>query len=147
MFRCKLPKHFFMYTRQTFAKVERLCNKSLIDKLFTRGRSFFQYPFKVVFVHVDANDKFSGEYPAKVLISVSKRHFKKAVDRNRIKRLVRESYRKNKVLLYNELEKSDLKLTIGILFTGKTIPTYHETEKKIINIIHRLILELKVNRK
>jgi len=143
----KLPKHFFMHTPQTFTKVERLCNKSLIDKLFTRGRSFFHYPFKVVFRYADANDKFSGTYPAKVLISISKRHFKRAVERNRIKRLVRESYRINKALLYKELEKRELKLTIGILFTGKAVPTYHETEKKIIEVIHRLILELKQEKK
>lgn len=136
-----------MYSRETFTKTERLCNKKLIDKLFGRGKSFFNYPFKVIFYRVDATDKFTGTYPVKVLISVSKRNFKKAVDRNRIKRLVREGYRKNKALLYEGLDKSGSKLAIGLIFTGKTKPSYQEVEKKIILVIHRLLLDLKEHKK
>jgi len=136
-----------MYSRQTFTKTERLCNKKLIDKLFTKGNSFFQYPFKVIYCEMDAADKFTGTYPVKVLISVSKRNFKKAVDRNRIKRLLRESYRRNKALLYETLDEMQQKLTVGIIFTGKTIPPHDEVEKKIIQVIHRLMLELNEHKK
>jgi ribonuclease P protein component len=136
-----------MYSRQTFAKTERLCNKKLIDKLFSRGKSFFHYPFKVIFYQVDATDKYSGSYPAKVLVSVSKRNFKKAVDRNRIKRLIREGYRKNKTLLYEGLGKNAVKLAIGIIFTGKAMPSAREVEKKIIQAIHRLVLEFREHKK
>ncbi len=134
---------FFMHTRQTFTKAEKLCNKNLIGKLFTKGKSFFHYPFKVVYFVVGATDSYSGNYPVKVLFTASKRHFKKAVDRNRIKRLVREGYRKNKARLYDELNETDVKLVIGIIYTGRELPTYCETEKKIITIIHRLTVELK----
>ena len=132
-----------MHTKQTFTKAEKLCNKKLIEKLFTKGKSFFHYPFKVVYFVVGASDAFSGNYPAKVLFTASKRHFKKAVDRNRIKRLVRESYRKNKARLYDELNGKGMKLVIGIIYTGRELPSYSETEKKIITIIHRLTVELK----
>jgi ribonuclease P protein component len=136
-----------MYTRQTFTKTEKLCSKMLTDKLFKKGKSFFIYPFKVIYRVVDDNDKFTGSYPAKILVSVSKRNFKRAVDRNHIKRLVRESYRKNKGLLYETLDRKEVKITIGIIFTGKQSPTYAEIEKKIIQVIHRLILDFKKHEK
>jgi ribonuclease P protein component len=135
-----------MYTRQTFTKTERLCNKKLIDKLFSKGKSFFHHPFKMVYCKVSATDKFTGPFPVKVIISIPKRNFKKAVDRNRIKRLVKESYRRNKALLYNELDKHDKKLTVGIIYTDKHMPTFDLIEKKIIQVIHRLILNLKDHR-
>jgi ribonuclease P protein component len=131
-----------MYTKQTFSKAEKLCNKKLIDKLFTKGTSFFSYPFKVIYFFAEANDSFTANYPAKVLFTTSKRHFKKAVDRNRIKRLLRESYRKNKSSFYDELDKKGLKLVIGFIFNGKELPLYRDVEKKIIDIIHRLTLEI-----
>jgi ribonuclease P protein component len=136
-----------MYSEQTFTKAERLCSKRLIDKLFTQGKSFFIYPCKVIYCRVGPHDKFSAAYPVKVLISVSKRNFKRAVDRNKIKRLLRESYRRNKALLYEALGEQEQNLTIGIIFTGKSIPTYDELEKKIIQALHRLILKLKENKK
>ncbi len=136
-----------MHSRQTFTKTERLCNKRLIDKLFNKGKPFFQYPFKVIYCQVENTDNFKGVHPAKVFISVSKRTFKRAVDRNRIKRLIRESYRRNKALLYEALDKRGQKLTIGIIFTGKAAPTYDELGGGIIQAIHRLIVELKDHKK
>ncbi len=131
-----------MCTKQTFSKAEKLCNKKLIDKLFTRGASFFNYPFKVIYFYAEANDSFTANYPAKILFTTSKKRFKKAVDRNRIKRLLRESYRKNKSPLYEALDKKGLKLAIGLIYNSKELPLYSEVEKKIIAIIHRLTLEI-----
>lgn len=136
-----------MYTRQTFTKTEKLCNKKLIDKLFSKGGSFFNFPFKVVYCKVADTDKFTGPYPAKALITIPKRNFKKAVDRNRIKRLLRESYRKNKSILYEELDSQALKITVAFIFTSKKSPSFDEIEKKIIQAIHRLILDLKEHKK
>ena len=78
------------------------------------------------------------QLPVQVLVSVSKRNFKNAVDRNRIKRLVREVYRKNKNILYETRNRQGKLLLLGIIFTGKTIPEYAEVEQKIILILHRL---------
>lgn len=85
--------------KKTFKKEERLCSKSLIDKLFHRGSSFVVYPFRVVYLSESAEE---GSAPAvQTIISVSKRRFKRAHDRNRIKRLMREVYRlqKNELLI------------------------------------------------
>jgi ribonuclease P protein component len=80
-------------------------------------------------------------YPAKVLISVSKRNFKRAVDRNHIKRLVREAYRKNKNILCEASNTENCRTTwvIGLIHTGNVIPEYEEVEKKIILILQELL--------
>jgi len=77
--------------KQTFKKGERLSSEKSIATLFAEGDSFFQYPFKVVYKKEQSTYPFSVQ----LLISVSKRNFKKAVDRNKIKRLIREAYRKS----------------------------------------------------
>lgn len=79
----------------TFSKAERLNKKILIEKLFSaEARSFTVFPLRVVYLPVDELD-----VPASVLISVSKRRFKRAVKRNKVKRQIREAYRNNKALL------------------------------------------------
>lgn len=88
----------------------------------------------MLFHEVEIEHKF----PVHVLVSVSKRNFKNAVDRNRIKRLVREAYRKNKEIIYKERKSQKSLLLLGLIFTGKTIPEYAEIEQKIILILHRL---------
>jgi len=112
-----------------------LYSKKQIDELFVSGNSFFQYPFKVVYL-----EQGSGtESPVQLLVSVSRRNFKKATDRNKVKRLVRESYRKNKSHLYIQCSASDKQLLIGLIYTASTILSYAEIEKKIILILQRLI--------
>ena len=78
-------------------------------------------------------------HPVELLISVSKRNFKRAVDRNRIKRLIREAYRKNKEILYNGLCERDKTLLLGLIYTPKTILKYKDIDRKIILILQRLI--------
>ena len=80
--------------RLTFSKGERLCNYHRIQKLFQEGNSLKKYPIKLLYLAVD-----SQEINNQVLISVPKRKVRRAVHRNRIKRLIRESYRKQKSLL------------------------------------------------
>ncbi|MBN2639378.1 MAG: ribonuclease P protein component [Bacteroidales bacterium] len=122
--------------KQTFTKTERLHEKKLIHQLFSEGQSFFKYPFKVIFLSV----KSENSPRAKVLVSVSKRNFKKAVDRNRIKRLMREAYRLNKHLLSPEYATPQNEcLLIGFIYTGKTLPDFQETERKIILILQELV--------
>ena len=82
--------------RRTFRKSERLCSKKVIDALFASGnKSFSAFPLRVVYME-------RPEPVSQVLISVSKRHFKHAVDRNCVKRQIREAYRLNKDLLPTE---------------------------------------------
>ncbi len=124
--------------KQAFKKTERLNEKKLVQKVFKEGNSLFKYPFKVIYLEFDK----TTDYPAKVLISVAKRNFKKAVTRNKIKRLIREAYRKNKYLLcdnYTNERKNCFKTRIIVLiYVGKEVMKYQEIEKKINLILQEL---------
>jgi len=128
--------------RNTFKKSERLHSKLLIGRLFSDGKSFFSYPFTITFISV----KRDKDPPVQVLISASKRTFKSAVARNKIKRLVRESYRNNKYIIWDYFkDKPNDQLLISIVYTGKTIAPYSEIERKLILILHRLIKKYESN--
>lgn len=90
-------------------KSERLTNKTLFEELLSSNFSFIQYPFRIV----AKESSYSGEFSARIAISVSKKKFKRAVHRNRLKRLTREAFRCNKHLLYDTVSPNQ---TIDILF-------------------------------
>jgi ribonuclease P protein component len=85
----------------TLGKEERLKSRKLIEKLYTEGNSVKAFPLRMLFIQTEHTSSF----PAQVGVTVPKRNFKRAVDRNRIKRLMRESYRLQKEIVYNNLEK------------------------------------------
>lgn len=119
----------------TFKKEERLCSKKLLEKLFHNGSSFLVYPFRIV----SLPEILYTKYPAQAVIAVSKRKFKRAVDRNLIKRKVREAYRLNKdELLYPFLTENKLSLIVSIHYVGKEIPEYQFIEKKLKLAIKKL---------
>ena len=121
--------------KQTFKKEERLCSKKIIQNLFENGSSFTLHPFRFVWLDIELN----SDYPVQLIISVSKKNFAKAVDRNKIKRQIRESYRKNKNLLYEYLYKKDKQYAIAIIYTAKKKIEYNEIESKIILTLQRFI--------
>ena len=108
----------------TFTKTERLCSKVLIEKLFKTGSAFHCSPFKIVWLRVS-----ESAAPVQLVISVPKRLFKKAVDRNRIKRMTREAYRNNKTLFYDSLQ--DKKIHLMIIYTNKGLDEFKVIEEKI----------------
>ncbi len=116
---------------ETFTKAERLSSKVAIETLFETGRSFHSAPFKICWLETT-----EGSSPAQIVISVPKRSFKRAVDRNKIKRRIREGYRKNKDMLYGNLK--DKKVLLMLIFTSKTILEYKEIEEKMIVALKRL---------
>jgi ribonuclease P protein component len=122
---------------QTFKKEERLFEKKIIKELFEKGLNFYIAPFKVIYTRSD----FESKYPAKAMVAVSCRNFKKAVDRNHIKRMMREAYRKNKEILYDALKDSPKKMVFSLIFIGKIKIPYKEIESKIILILQRLVKE------
>jgi len=125
----------------TFRKEERLCSKKLIDNLFSKGKTFYVRPFKVVWI----DTQLEILIPAQVLILVGKRHVKNAVDRNKIKRRIREAYRKNKFSFYDYLSQSGKQCAFVIMLTSAEKISYQETEKKIVLILQRLQSEHEKN--
>jgi ribonuclease P protein component len=120
-----------MLEMQTFSKSERLCSKVLIERLFEKGKSFNSFPFKVTWMEIAESTA-----PVKIVISVPKRIFKKAVDRNRLKRQIREVYRKEKQKTYEML--GEKKILLLIIYTAKTKLEFKELEMKIIETMQRL---------
>lgn len=114
--------------RNTFSKEERLCSKRLIDSLFHNGSSFIVYPYRVVLLPVSA---LSDILPAQVLISVPKRRFKHAVDRNLLKRRMKESYRLQKAELYTFLRTHSLHLLIAFQYVGKEKHPFHYLHERM----------------
>jgi ribonuclease P protein component len=116
----------------TFTKEERLCNKKLIDELFHNGSSFLCYPFKVSWIAVNEPQPFPGQ----VLFGVPKKRYKRAVDRNLLKRRMRETYRLNKQqYLYSVLEGANKTIVFSIGYIGKEISTYELIEKKMLKLL------------
>ncbi|MBN2172822.1 MAG: ribonuclease P protein component [Bacteroidales bacterium] len=119
---------------QTFKKEERLSNRKKIDELFSNGKSFYISPIRVIWL----KSVPGSIYPAQVLISVSRRQFKKAVDRNLIKRRIREAYRKNKVSFYHFLDEQNTGIVFALVYSSAVAADYKEIEKKIIFVLQRL---------
>lgn len=128
-----------MSTSQQLPKSERINSKKLIDRLFKGGeaKSMASFPLRVVFMTEDAD---SHEPLAKMMVSVPKRYFKRAVKRNHVKRLVREAYRHNKQLLFNSLEASEQCKTLSLCFiwTDSNLRPYKEVEQKVQNLLQRI---------
>jgi ribonuclease P protein component len=112
----------------TFRKEERLHKEKLIKELFEKGSSFYLYPFKVL-----TQRNPDPSFPVhQVMISVSRRNFKRAVDRNLIKRRIRESFRLNKNLL-----PATPKLLIAYIYTAKEILTFAQIQDRLIKTLNR----------
>lgn len=120
-----------------FTRDERLRSKILIDCLFSDGKSFFVYPFKV-FWHPASNEL---KFPAQLLIGVPRKNIRHAVKRNLMKRRIREVFRKNKNALYQQLDAMNRKCLIALIFTGREAMQTSDLEPKIIIILQRLIEE------
>lgn len=125
-----------MESTKSFQKPERLCSKKAITDLFSEGKSFHLYPLKVVF---KVNNQNGITPKSRVLISVSKKKFKLAVDRNRIKRLIREAWRQQKHIVNQHLSHESISLDIALIYTGHQIPDFKLIQKKINAIVKRLI--------
>jgi len=123
----------------TLGKEERLKSRKAIEGLFKEGKSFVLKPFKVFYrVDVSMLKKqrllFNVQYGA----GVSSKQFKKAVDRNTVKRLMREAWRLQKPVLQDKLKEQQKKLNIFFIYTGKELPVYKEVYDKTGKIIEKV---------
>jgi ribonuclease P protein component len=127
-------------TTYTFKKTERLCSKTYINNLFSKGsRVITQFPFRVLWQQVNEPE---WKYPAQVLITVSKRSFKSGVDRNHIKRQIRELYRLDKHQLYATLHNKDLQIIISINYLGKSKLKHAEMKPAFEKLLQKWIQQL-----
>ncbi len=122
--------------RFTYPKHEKLKSKKTIDLLFSGGKSVSKYPLRLVFVPVE----LENDEKIKFGVSVSKKYFKKAVDRNYYKRLLRECYRLNKKIL---LENLDQPYAVMFFYQSKETMTFTEMNEKTILLFEKFVREIK----
>ena len=118
--------------KKTFSKKDRLKSQKEIEKLFKEGESIIFYPLKLIYLKTDGFNK--------VGVSVGKRNFRRAIDRNRIKRLLREAYRLNKNMLIDNNVKG---YALMILYIGDDLPEFNLIQRKLKNLFAKLIERLK----
>lgn len=117
-----------------YPKSEKLKSKNTIDLLFSEGKSVAKYPLRLVYV-----ENPNSEEKLQIGFSVSKRYFKKAVDRNHFKRLLREAYRLNK---HNLLESLDKPYAMMLLYQTKDRLSFQEIEEKTIALFEKFQKEV-----
>lgn len=117
----------------TLNKTERLCSKKLFEELCNSGYSFVKYPFRIIVK--ESTEK--SPFPARFGISVSKKKFKRAVKRNRLKRLTREAYRLNKNELFDHIDHSQT-LDILFIYLDSELQEYSKIEKAIKSAIKKI---------
>lgn len=119
----------------TFCKKERLSSFKEIQELMKNGESFFHYPFKVVYLNVAPVQTDSAEQPNSIIVSVPKRHFKRAVKRNLLKRRIRESYRLNKGLL---VAPQGCKTNALFVYVSKEVLKFSYIERKLKEVLVKI---------
>jgi ribonuclease P protein component len=124
----------------TYPKTEKLKSKITIDLLFSKGKSVSKYPLRLVFVESDYGIPEDSGQKLKMGVSVSKKYFKHAVDRNYFKRVLRETYRLNKHLLVDHLDKP---YAMMFFYQTKDRLSYEEINTKTIQLFEKFVLLMK----
>jgi len=125
----------------TLSKSERLCLKKDIGLLFEEGEKWHGYPFRVLLRKENSESENSS---ASMLVSVAKRNFKHATDRNRLKRQIREAYRLNKEILFSHLnnrpsENGSIQIHIGFIYTAKTMESWEVIRKRMVRLLQEIV--------
>jgi ribonuclease P protein component len=118
----------------TLGKDERLKHRRFIEKLFKEGRYFSVFPFRINYMFLD---ELNGQLQAG--FSASTRNFKKAVDRNRVKRITKEAYRLQKNQLTDLLVLKNKKLAVFFIYTDKNLPAFELVKERVHIILQKLI--------
>ena len=136
-------QNLFFYTdmeerRYTLNKAERLCSKKLIERLFSGGNnSFPAFPLRVVYMWISSEE---GTADVSMMVSVPKKRFKHAVDRNRVKRQVREAYRLNKHVLLDSLKASNenRRLILAFIWLDNQLHSTSEINYKVKKLLNHI---------
>ena len=123
---------------QTLCKAERLFGRKQVDFLFEKGEQFNLGNFVIVWIYKNNPSAF----PAQVLISIPKKKISKATARNKLKRLIKEAYRKQKKLLYESLTNQKKQIQFAIIYQNTNILTYKAIESEINLVLNRLVNKL-----
>jgi ribonuclease P protein component len=118
--------------RYFYKKEDKLKSRKVIDEVFGKGKNFSHFPLKVIWLPSNKQTVLQAA------VGVSSRNFKKAVDRNRIKRLLRESYRLQKNSLYDYLKEHNKSMSVFFLYVGKELPAYDWVFEKMGSAIKSL---------
>lgn len=129
-----------MELKEGLPKSQRIYHKKAVQTLFEEGRGFTLYPFRVV-VHLYNAENQEVAIP-RILVSVSKKRFHHAFKRNRVKRLIRESWRKNKAELMKLCQANNKTLDVAFVYNATVIHTYGEIEEKMKQVVERLVEKL-----
>ena len=120
--------------KQTLKETERLKSKKLIDQLFEgKGTSVVAFPFRVIYMSVPKRD-----VPVSILVSVPKKKFGHAVDRNRIKRQAREAFRKNKHILWQKLENANKSIIMAFLCISEKHCTSETIDRNMCKLLNKI---------
>jgi ribonuclease P protein component len=122
----------------SYNKFEKLKSRKQIELLFAKGKSISAFPVKVFYLPVD----HTPVHPVQVGVGVSARNFKKAVDRNTIKRRMREAYRLHKLPLHEHLVAQQKSVAVFILWIDKQMPTTAALQELMPAVIEKLIKQL-----
>ncbi len=121
-----------MASTYSYNKTEKLKSRKTLNELFTKGKSFSVFPVKLFYVLSETDTVI------KAGVGVSARNFKKAVDRNRIKRLLRECYRLNKLSLHTAVIAKQKGVSVFFLYVGKELPEYTMLNEKMQTVLTKL---------
>ena len=124
---------------QSFGKAYKLCSRKRISEVFEARQSVKQFPFVAHFMLLNKTDE---KVPFQTVLSAPKRNFRKAHDRNRIKRLMKEALRKNKLPLETFLESKGQYLALFVIYTSREELSLPILEKKIKQLISELIKQI-----
>ena len=129
-----------MTAQEGLPKYERICKENDIQALFDKGCGISVYPYRVIYLF---RCDESRPVTCRLLVSVSKKRFHHAVNRNRVKRLVRESWRRNKAALYEICEKDNISVDVALVYTATVIHSYEEMFAKTKKAVQEIIKKYK----
>ena len=123
-----------MTATEGLPKYERICKENDIQALFDKGQGISVYPYRVIYLF----RRDESPVTVRVLVSVSKKRFHHAFKRNRVKRLMREAWRRNKAPLYEICQRDNISVDVALVYTATVIHSYEEMLAKTKKAVHEI---------